>query len=264
MILAVPSISSSSGRVLARHLNTGRLCFLPRPFTQYVHHSAASHQEGGQNASAKLFQDAAQEEAEEAKPTSLAPGGNRFSQPAHQSENWTGEESVQDAVLRMLMDKYRPLRTGVIRTADEKLKDTPPQVGSRKIAEPIPTRTWKNEPYLPPVEGHKPWHTTFKAPTHSSASIKLGNIKPLSLSTGDGSAAIDDRTRRTERELTKRREQAGRLACARESTLDYRLGLRGSGGGRSTQVNPVSLKGWQSLVEDRIEVRRLCMPCISY
>ena len=265
--LAGQSISSSSGRV-ARRSNTGRLRFLPSLSTQYVHHGAASHQKGGQTASAKLFQDAAQEEAEEANPTSLARGGSGLSQPEHQNENWTGEESVQDAVLRMLIDKYRPLRTGIIRTADEKLKDAPPQVSSRKIAEPnIPTRTWKeiaNEPLLPPVEGHKPWHTTFKAPTHASASIKFGNIKPSSLSTGNSSAAIDDRTRRTERDLRKRKEQAGRLTRARESTLDYRLGLRGSGGGRSAQVNPVSLKGWQSLIEDRIEVRGLRMSSISY
>ena len=253
------TIRSSLDRV-AHRSKVDRRCFLPCLLPQYVRYSATSHQDGGQSASAKLFQDAAQEEAEEANITATVPGDSKLSRLENQNENWTGEEPMQDAVLRMLMDKYKPLRTGIIRTADEKLKDAPPQVSPGKTAEPGPTRTWReiaNEPLLPPVEGHKPWHTTFKAPSHTSTSVKFGNFKP---SSGNiGSVGIDDRARKTERELTRRKEQAGRLTRARESTLDYRLGLRGSGNGRSARVNPVSVKGWQSLVEDRIEVRRLCM-----
>ncbi|KAL4081508.1 hypothetical protein V8B97DRAFT_1863572 [Scleroderma yunnanense] len=251
MSLTVRFISSSSGRV-AHHPTTRRHYFRPCFIPHNVHYSAASHQEGGQSSSAKLFQDAAQEEAAEAPASS----GSRLSQAQDRHENRTGEESVQDAVLRMLIDKYKPLRTGIIRTADEKLKDAPPQVSSGMTHQPGSTRTWKeiaNEPLLPAVEGHKPWHTTFKAPSHTSTSIKLGNIRP---STGNGSVAIDDRTTRgTEREPIKRKEQASRLTRARESTLDYWLGVRCGSDVRSAQVNPISLKGWQSLVEDRIEVR---------
>lgn len=176
-----------------------------------------------------------------------------------QHENWSGEESVQDTVLRMLIDEYKPLRTGIIRTADEKLKDAPPQIIS-EITHPARIRTWKeiaNEPLLPAIEGHKPWQTTFKAPSHVSASIKFGNIKPPSASTKTGSIPTDDRTRRTKRELLKRKVQASRLTRARESTLDYRLGLRDGSNRRPAQVNPVTLKGWQSLVEDRIEKARM-------
>ena len=39
-----------------------------------------------------------------------------------------------------------------------------------------------------------------------------------------------------------------------DSTLDYRLGLKGTAG-HVRRPNPVSMKGWASLVEDRIEVR---------
>ena len=38
------------------------------------------------------------------------------------NNDWTGDESIQDAVLRMLVDKYKPLRAGTIRTAEDKLK----------------------------------------------------------------------------------------------------------------------------------------------
>ena len=49
---------------------------------------------------------------------------------------------------------------------------------------------------------------------------------------------------------------AGRIHSARESTLDYKLGLKsGSPGERMLRRrNPATLKGWASLVEDRIEV----------
>jgi DnaJ homolog subfamily C member 28 len=46
------------------------------------------------------------------------------------------------------------------------------------------------------------------------------------------------------------------LASARESTLDYRIGIKGGWykGVRKGSQNPVSLKGWQSMVEEKIEV----------
>lgn len=46
----------------------------------------------------------------------------RRSQLLLQHSNWDGEESMQDAVLRMLVDKYRPLRGETIRSAEEKLR----------------------------------------------------------------------------------------------------------------------------------------------
>ncbi|KDN51000.1 hypothetical protein RSAG8_00629, partial [Rhizoctonia solani AG-8 WAC10335] len=81
------------------------------------------------SASARLFADA---EAEER-------GYERRSKPSQaeiirqNQENWDGEERIQDAVLRMLIDKYKPLRTGQIRTADEKLKESNPQISTKTI-----------------------------------------------------------------------------------------------------------------------------------
>ncbi|KAH7887496.1 hypothetical protein F5I97DRAFT_837424 [Phlebopus sp. FC_14] len=216
----------------------------------------------GQSASAKLFADAAREEAEETE--TGAAGAHRagiLSSLEDQHRNWTGEESTEDAVLRMLVDKYRPLRSGPFKTADQQLKEAPPQLHPSPVVPSTPARTWQevaNEPLLPAVKDHRPWHTTFKPPSHASASIKLGNFSPVSARTSQISDAADERTRRTEKELMKRRQQAGRLTRARESTLDYRLGLRDGGDGKSpSRTNPLSLKGWQSLVEDRIEKARM-------
>lgn len=223
-------------------------------------------------ASAKLFQDAANEEAELAEQAARAHKVNAL---ATKHENWDGEESMQDAVLRMLVDKYKPLRSGPIQTAEEKLKESPPKVGVpeddvvRAVIEEVrPTtvrttwgpsaRSMADVPLLPSIEGHQPWHTTFSVPSHAQSSIKYGTIPPSSASCRSSSVSLDDKARRMEREAKKRNEHAGRLLGARESTLDYKLGIKGGKASQVTQKrrpNPVSMKGWASLVEERIEVR---------
>ncbi|KAG6883224.1 hypothetical protein C0992_009366, partial [Termitomyces sp. T32_za158] len=75
------------------------------------------------SASDKLFADAAREEAEE---QSRAKQPSRLTSLENEHENWDGDERMQDAVLRMLVDKYKPLRTGSIQSADQKLKLAPP------------------------------------------------------------------------------------------------------------------------------------------
>jgi len=75
-------------------------------------------------ASSKLFADAEHEERTSVAPTRT--GIRRGTASEH--PNWTGDESIEDAVLRMLMDKYKPLRTGTIRTAEEKMHRAPPQI----------------------------------------------------------------------------------------------------------------------------------------
>lgn len=252
------------------------------------------------SASAKLFAEAIEEEAEEQQNPRPPP---RLPPVAREYENWTGEESMEDAVLRMLVDKYKPLRTGSIRTADEKLRQAPPKLSSssQPVTSPAPDEAasststasaladrlsaedlnpasfaasqahqsgdpsrpvsnpdvWANKPLIPAVEGHRPWHTTYKAPSHatSQASVKYGRILPSSSKPKPTASELsaDDRLRRKELASKKRAQAVGRLTKARESTLDYRLGIRGQGqaGGNP---NPTSMRGWQGLVEDRIEV----------
>ncbi|KAG1833547.1 hypothetical protein EV424DRAFT_1479781 [Suillus variegatus] len=210
-----------------------------------------------QRASEKLFADAEREEAEEAQ--SPKPNISNIPQLQSQDENWTGEESIRDAVLRMLVDKYKPMRSGPIRTADMKLREAPPKVHTDAHVVERPAQGWQelaNKPLLPSIEGHKPWLTTYKAPSHASASIKLGNFTPASARTPGVHAVTDERTRKTERELARRKEQAGRLSRAKESTLDYRLGLKNSEGQHTARRNPVSMRGWQALIEDKIQKAR--------
>ncbi|KAG1755395.1 hypothetical protein EDB19DRAFT_1867592 [Suillus lakei] len=221
------------------------------------HSFPATYAQNHQRASEKLFADAEQEEAEEARnPT---PSISNIPQLQSQDDNWTGEESIQDAVLRMLVDKYKPMRTGSIRTADVKLREAPPKVHTEAFVAEQSAQAWQelaNKPLLPSVEGHKPWHTTYKAPSHASASIKLGNFTPTSARSPGVHAVTDERTRKTERELARRKEKAGRLTRARESTLDYRLGLKNGEGQRAARPNPVSMRGWQALIEDKIQKAR--------
>ena len=73
-------------------------------------------------ASSKLFSDAEHEERAGATPTRAAVlPGTTPEQP-----NWTGDERIEDTVLRMLVDKYKPLRTGTIQSAEEKMHRAPP------------------------------------------------------------------------------------------------------------------------------------------
>ncbi|KAI9447735.1 hypothetical protein H4582DRAFT_1841827 [Lactarius indigo] len=167
----------------------------------------------------------------------------------------------------MLVDKYKPLRTGMVQTAEEKMHRAPPT--TLPISEtPLPSTPSSSrihvyrtdEPLLPAVEGHKPWLTTFKVPSHAAASIHYGQIPTSSTSVGpsqiiDATEQADDRAHRKERDAKKRSEITGRLARAKESTLDYRLGIKSASSGRA-HPNPVSIKGWAGLVEERIERAR--------
>ena len=234
-------------------------------------------------ASSKLFADAEHEEdADQAR--AAPPRTTTRIRTELEHPNWTGDESTEDAVLRMLVDKYKPLRTGKIRTAEEKMRHTPPQVAAQQ-PETSPTSIMDNdsaasslsqswgyradEPLLPAVEGHKPWLTTFKVPSHTTASIRHGHFatagspssSEASMRNSTQTGPVDsDRTRRKERDGKKRSEIAGRLTRAKESSLDYRLGItKDMKSGVQARPNPVSIKGWAGLVEERIEVRRKCV-----
>ncbi|TCD61363.1 hypothetical protein EIP91_008553 [Steccherinum ochraceum] len=234
-------------------------------------------------ASSQLFADAAKEDA---AAEDQARRASRLNQLETQHENWTGDESIQDAVLRMLVDKYKPLRNGTIRTAEEKIKEAPPKL-LNSTSSPSPDLStdtdyettvstitpgssvppWQTSadgtrptnmasvPLLPSIEGHQPWHTTFRAPSHATSSVKYGSIPPAPRRTRTVDP-LDEKAVKKEREKRKRTEMAGRLSGAKESALDYRLGVKGkAGAGR--RPNPVTLKGWASLVEERIEKARL-------
>ncbi|KAH8118791.1 hypothetical protein DFH11DRAFT_1686839 [Phellopilus nigrolimitatus] len=204
-------------------------------------------QEIDHSASTQLLADAAREEADEAAQAAAAARALARAEAAAGEANWTGEEPLRAAVLRMLADAHKPLRGPAVRSADEKLRGAPPAV-----AAPAPGAGWAAVPLLPAVEGHKPWLTTFRPPAHGAPSIRRGAVAVPARAAGAG-----DAERKVEREARRRGEAAERLGRARESTLNYRLGV-GAKGAEGAQRRPVPLgmKGWASLVEERIEVAR--------
>ena len=215
---------------------------------------AISSQQHG-SASAKLWEDALEEEDK---------SESKSSSTTASYPNWTGDESIQDAVLRMLVDKYKPLRAGTIHTAEDKLKHTPPLSNSHSLSSTPDSGSESSTE-------HKPWLTTFRAPSHAGTSIKHMRLPSPSVSHRLVPPPLhpsdtNTRTRILEREKKKKEVYAGRITQARESSLDYRIGKQYvSDDGRDARVraapyptrpnpNPVSIKGWTSLVEERIEV----------
>ncbi|KAG8956593.1 hypothetical protein FRC04_000071 [Tulasnella sp. 424] len=199
------------------------------------------------SASAKLFADATEEECSQPSvPNSRTQELAALQASRHR--NWDGDETTEDAVLRMLVDKYKPMRTGNIRTADEKLKEESSSTGpsasfERDIGVLLST--------LPPI----PAPTSFSG----NQRFKAGGQK-----SGGGIADPDDAKARAEgRRAKKLNEGPRRAGSALEKSLDYRIG-RTLGQGEETgaapsvprQISPVSLKGWAAVVEDKIEQAR--------
>ena len=230
------------------------------------------------SASAKLFEDAKREEQEESGEIERRKQTTNALLTSQDGRNWDGDEPIADAVLRMLVDKYKPLRSGSITTADEKLSKSAPTVrvggipldpslsplevtqegasivSNRPLARPNVdlSKPLKDQPLLPTVEGHRPWHTNFTAPSHATTSVRIGNIEPIR---SGPSPALDEKTRKKEKENKRRFQTALKLEGAKESVLDHRLGIKQQ---KRTQANPVTMKGWRSLVEERIEVSMSC------
>lgn len=178
----------------------------------------------------------------------------------------------------MLVDKYKPLRTGHIESADDKIKNMTPKVmasnSETNVPAPVPTD----------VDGeHKPWLVAFKVPSHATGTpaIKYGRLPPslrASISTVDAVPVPKNPCAKAEaKKLKKRTAGADRLTKARELALDYRLGGslevvetartvrknlelendEDSDSGQTTrrmQPNPVTMRAWASLIEDKIEV----------
>jgi DnaJ family protein C protein 28 len=205
-----------------------------------------------QSASEKLFADAEKEEKDE----ELARLKERVEQRLKQEDNWTGDERIEDTVLRMLVDKHKPLRSSSMQTADQKLKANPPQVLSWPMIDSS-ARSHNSDVLLPGIEGHKPWMTTYKTPSFAvQPSIRSMRLPPQQItkrSQLDESMPVKGPTR----EERARVADANRLMSAKERMIDYRFGGPGANVSATTEAprtNPKTMKGWKSLVEERIEV----------
>ncbi|WFD27309.1 hypothetical protein MNAN1_002305 [Malassezia nana] len=107
-------------------------------------------------ASEQLFRDAEKEESVAQQ--------NRNKMPNIDDPIWTGEERLEDAVLRMLMDKYKPLRSGTPGTAPVKEKL---QKVQKPTELPLSSRQDSPKPSKPFTPEGQPWNAVFVTPTHA-------------------------------------------------------------------------------------------------
>lgn len=204
--------------------------------------------------SAKLFADA-QKEEERVK-------DSRSELRHSQGPIWDGDESTQDAVLRMLVDAHKPLRTGEgvkHDSADKRIKgwmkgidmeprlanvvEMPAGQGDGTASAATATEDESVNPHrttIPP-HLHRPWHSTYTGAFQTNdgtPQVKYGtfikrkadgdsltNLLELQLPPGaDGKLRAKVKQARRSGKATRRFDQA------REGALDYRLGLGTEGG----------------------------------
>lgn len=196
---------------------------------------------------AKLFADALKEEAAEQTSSAEKRDGSRDHLVADQGPIWTGDESTHDAVLRMLMDSHKPLRTGEgikPNAADERIKawmknlDMAPREPLVKDKDDVSlhSTTPASNPHrttIPP-HLHRPWHATYTGDNQVAAppQVKYGAIDQHKMEDFDNLLELKlppnaDGTRKAKvRDARKTHRLQGRLEGAREGSIDYRLGIK--------------------------------------
>lgn len=212
------------------------------------------------SASAKLFQDAIEEE------TLSASTSSRDHLRLTQGPIWSGDETTPDAVLRMLVDSHKPLRTGTgvkHNAADEKIKGwmkglkleprlgpSPNILGTAPAPDAIEAEaeveTLNPHRTTIPPHLHRPWHATYTGETSqeevprirygtfikkSAGADDLANILELQLPPG-----ADGKTKQRIRSLRRTGKMVKRVESAREGALDYKLGLGAGEGGQVVEV----------------------------
>ncbi|WRT63335.1 uncharacterized protein IL334_000240 [Kwoniella shivajii] len=209
--------------------------------------SSSSSSDRPLTGSAKLFADALEEET--------VSKASRDQLIHSQGEIWTGDESTHDAVLRMLIDSNKPLRTpGGVKhnSSDEKIKNWMKRLDLKPIPGNATTSSSNDDPIssssTPEIEGlnphkttipphlHRPWHSTYTGETklhNTTPQVKYGtfiksrkdgdsltNLLELHLPPG-----ADGKTRQRVKDARKSGRTIRRLDNAREGALDYKLGL---------------------------------------
>lgn len=202
--------------------------------------------------SEKLLQDALRLEAEEEAVLSRQSRAQDPNDPV-----WTGEERVQDTLLRMVMDKYKPLRiphSANSNPADEKIKagiETPTtpsplaeeEEGFRLYVPPGVEGAHEGGRKLPKTPDSKPWRAVYVRPAHllggkaeeefqpniyygqflkSNSSDMRSKLKAAGVNLA--ALPVDDpKAMRQLRAGVKTAERRTKLLRARDSVLDYQL-----------------------------------------
>ncbi|KAL7420157.1 hypothetical protein Q5752_005123 [Cryptotrichosporon argae] len=196
--------------------------------------------------SAKLFADAVAEEG-------VSPRASRYHLRQTQGPIWDGDESMPDAVLRMLVDAHKPLRTGEgikPTAADDKIKrwmagvKLEPRVfdadaGSQEAqAQDADAETANAHRTTIPPHLHRPWHATYTGDRRGADAVpqvKYGQFIQRRASADDLRNSLelqlppgaDGKTRAKVRAARRAGRVVGRLDSARERALDYKIGSEG-------------------------------------
>ena len=213
--------------------------------------SASTSSEPPLTGSAKLFADAI---AEESVATSSS---SRDHLPLAQGPVWNGEETQSDAVLRMLVDAHKPLRSGSgIKhdAADDKIKgwmrglklEARMGASSPSPAEDIQVDASASHRTTIPPHLHRPWHSTYtgEMATEEAPRIKYGTFIRKN---ADGAALAnlmelqlppnaDSKLKARARALHRAGKVVRRFAKAREGAIDYKLGLNVGEGGQVVEA----------------------------
>lgn len=225
---------------IRRNQHAARSPFLPADDTP-----SSSKNHDSLSGSAKLFADAFEEESQ------TKAGSSRDHLRLTQGEVWTGDENQVDAVLRMLVDAHKPLRTGTALghdTADKKIKgmlkgiNMEPRIRTETVNrstaetmeedqafEQLPSHRTTLPPHL-----HRPWHATYTGASvyeEEAPKIKYGMFIKKKASADDLSNILelqlppgaDGKTRSRIRDARRSHKKVARLGTAREEALDYRL-----------------------------------------
>jgi hypothetical protein len=187
---------------------------------------------------------------------------------------------IEDAVLRMLMDKYKPLRVpGTVRKiqqpSDEPLKLTEapaaPRVmtASGQVDQTVAGYRWQEGD--PP---RFPWEHTFKSPADKDGKplVKTGVLVRATTPPRSTSSLSHNKGARP-----SAGDIAARVFRAKDASIDYAsgstdvakakaaLGMKGRGNdhglkakasGGSYRPMPTSITAWNSLVDEKIELAR--------
>lgn len=266
-------------------------------FTRYLGTSSESNanQDGGSpaphapdrprpSAAAHMLAQARIEEAD------MSPFRNISSRALEQQRSevaWQGEESIEDSVLRLLVDKYKPLRVpGMKREVQQPSSEPiifPPSA-------PPAERVYKSDGQVDQtIVGYQwqegdpprfPWEHTFQGPTimkEGEASVRTGVMTRSS-----ASASVTSMTRVSANTTHNRsaRPTAGDVAArvyrARDASVDYASGSHDTAKAKVAPNNktaaaraklsgqqagsyrplPTSVRGWTNVIEDRIELAR--------
>ncbi|KAI3484826.1 hypothetical protein L1887_51880 [Cichorium endivia] len=220
----------------------------------------------------KLLDDAQRLEDEERRALAKKTQGPNPNDPA-----WTGEERVQDTVLRMVMDKYKPLRIRGDESkdpADEKIRQGIQQPSAPGPASIEPQAVQPQDPAssILGVEAEGGYKGGRKLPKNAgcqavACDTGMSSEMRTKLRAAGMAASMrtDDPKAMTQlRQGLKSAERRGKLVRARESVLDYQLSKPSpsSSEGVGDEVSDVTrdlqlqlghAQGWDSVVEKRIK-----------